>query len=68
MANRNQPMTDREYVDAGGQLCPFCGSTDISAGEIEVQGRSAWQQVDCGACEREWTDEFTLTGFEGVPK
>ena len=47
-------------------LCPHCGSNDISGGFIEVDGDSAWQEVSCSTCEKEWRDVYKLTEVEDV--
>lgn len=59
-------MTNEEYVACAGQVCPFCGSSDIEASTLNSEAREAWQTVRCRTCEAEWNDVFTLTSFERV--
>lgn len=51
------------YVAAGGSLCPHCGSRDVVGGCIEVDGATAFQAIQCQACESDWVDLYTLKGF-----
>jgi transposase-like protein len=59
-----KPMSQAAYVAAGGNLCPYCGSTDISGGSFTVDGPTAHQEVSCSECDEEWTDTYTLAGFQ----
>ena len=61
--------TPEQYAQGGGQKCPNCGSTNISAdGSLEADSRIAWQTVNCEACDHSWTDEYTLTGYSNLQK
>lgn len=57
------PMTDAEYVAAGGQKCPFCGSDAIEGGLDLKEGRHLYIQANCVTCGEFWTDAYTLTGY-----
>lgn len=61
-------MSDAEYVACAGNLCPFCRSSDIeSQGKPEVdEGGSAGQRVKCNTCDREWSDEYRLVGWQAL--
>jgi DNA-directed RNA polymerase subunit RPC12/RpoP len=52
------------YLKAGGVKCPYCGSDDIKGGFIEVIWESAYQPVRCLACDKRWTDVYTLTRID----
>ena len=53
------------YLNEGGSRCPFCNSDQIEgAGSFEYESGSIWQYVRCLACDREWTDVYTLTDVE----
>jgi hypothetical protein len=56
-----------DYMNAGGNKCPFCGSRDIE-GKGETNSDSDWHtnEVRCNACGAEWNDVYTLTGVEGT--
>lgn len=41
--------------------CPFCGSCDITVGEMRLALRSINQSVHCGRCNRQWTETYVLT-------
>lgn len=56
-------MTSAEYVANGGICCPFCGSTDIEGGGVDIDVGGASQAIFCNECEAEWTDHYTLSGY-----
>jgi transposase-like protein len=57
-------LTEEEYIDNGGVLCPYCKSKDIEAvGPVDLDGSYGVQRVVCSECEKEWSDCYTLTGF-----
>ena len=50
----------KKYLDAGGVLCPYCGSEDITAEPMESDGNEAWCDVSCKNCEKTWKDIYHL--------
>jgi len=44
-------------------LCPYCGSEELSGGTFEQDDNYGWRDVICRACKRKWQDLFTLTGI-----
>jgi Zn ribbon nucleic-acid-binding protein len=56
-------MTNDEYIQEGGTVCPFCKSYDIQGQEVNIDAGSAWQDVSCNKCGHEWQDTYTLTGY-----
>jgi len=42
-------------------VCPFCGSTNISAEHAEFEWDSGSRPVACEDCNKEWVEEFTLS-------
>ena len=61
-------QTNHEYIDNGGTLCPYCRSYNIAGDHIQVDAGSAWQDVRCDDCGKEWQDTYTLTGFADTNK
>ena len=59
-------MTPEQYTACGGVRCPFCNSHDIEAGSTTVEQGKIYQDVECNACGKEWTDEYKLTGYVEV--
>lgn len=47
-----------KYIANGAGVCE---SSDISGGQVEIDGMVAWQEVDCAACGAEWQDIYRLT-------
>ena len=57
-------ITNKEYVDYGGNHCPVCLSSDIrSAAQMQHDATNCWQDCKCDNCDAEWTDEYNLTGY-----
>jgi formate dehydrogenase maturation protein FdhE len=52
------------YLDGESGHCPFCNDSDISGGQIQIEGAEAWQYVSCSACHETWTDIFKLVAVE----
>jgi len=52
-----------QYVDQSGALCPFCGSSNVEAQNLEMDGACAWSDCTCNDCNKEWKDEYALTGY-----
>jgi len=54
----------RRYLASGGRRCPFadCGSDDIEGGGLDMDDGGVWQDCECHACGRSWTDDYDLTG------
>jgi len=50
----------KEYLK-NPNVCPFCGSTNITAEHAEFDGNSASRPVACEECNKEWVEELTLT-------
>ena len=54
----------KEYLQADGRRCPYCGSKDIDAESFNSGGDQAWQRIDCRDCDKSWHDIYTLTDME----
>lgn len=57
------PMSQAEYARTGN-CCPFCRSTEITGGSITITEVGACQEVSCDDCDKEWTDTYSLIGYE----
>lgn len=58
-----EPMSDAEYVERKGGICPFCRKDTIEGGPIEVDGDTCTQEVDCLSCGESWHDVYVLNGY-----
>ena len=57
-------MTDIEYTDAAGNLCPKCEGDNVEGVDgMQVDSGVAIQGVKCNDCEATWDDLYTLTGY-----
>ncbi len=59
-------LTDSQkkvYLKGGGVKCPFCGSTDITGGFVEIEEGGAFQKVSC-PCGRSWIDVYSLVDIK----
>ena len=59
-------LTDKEKADYldDSQFCPYCGSSCIDGGFVQVDGKSAYQTIVCHQCSKEWNDIYILTIIE----
>lgn len=57
------PFDKAKYL-ASPSKCPYCGSADITGQQIDIESRQATQPVTCNACEKQWTDIYTLIDVE----
>lgn len=46
---------------AAKNLCPYCESSDIEGEEVDIGPGEASQYVSCSDCEKNWTEQYTLT-------
>ena len=51
------------YVQSGGTSCPFCGSSDITGGDREINDGLVSQEVECETCGNYWQDMYKLYGI-----
>ena len=54
----------KDYIVKGGLHCPFCGSSEITAGVFE--GEATGQRVECENCHKEWWDIYKLVDIEEI--
>jgi transcription elongation factor Elf1 len=60
-------LTSDEYVLKEGMTCPSCGHTGCVEGErLDVDASGAWQNCSCNSCGAEWTDSYTLSGYDNL--
>jgi len=50
----------KQYVQAGGVKCPFCGSEDVEGGSMDVDTGYVSQEVTCLECDSTWNDLYKL--------
>jgi transposase-like protein len=46
------------------ERCPFCGSWNIGGGMVDINIDGAQQHVICHACNKLWTDIYSLVDVE----
>ena len=57
-------MTQEEYINKAGQLCPVCKSPAIKTmGEVDTDDDYAWQRIQCSNCSNQWDDTYKLVGY-----
>lgn len=57
-------MSQEEYLEHEGNWCPNCSKNgELQAGNIEVTGMIAFQQIVCLSCQATFTDELQLIGY-----
>jgi hypothetical protein len=50
----------QDYIDGGGNRCPFCGSDNIEGGDREADGGIVSWSVLCLDCSAYWHDLYKL--------
>ena len=60
-------LTQLEYIDTGGLLCPYCQSNDIISKGLETDLGTAYvASVSCKNCNKMWRDVFVLDRYEPI--
>lgn len=55
---------EKDYVKKGFAHCPFCKSSDIDGESVNIDGKTAIQDIGCLNCGAQWTDVYKLTGID----
>lgn len=50
-----------QYLKDGGTLCPFCRSNDLSTDNMQIDGGTMTEDIECLNCGEQWQDSYTLT-------
>lgn len=58
------PEQKEKYLNENAAICPFCNSSDISGGSVNIESMTAWQNVSCSSCGEHWRDVYTLSFVE----
>jgi formate dehydrogenase maturation protein FdhE len=59
-------LRNDEYVQNGGNLCPYCHGEGITSSSAEFDGRDCWRPAKCDSCGAEWNDLYELVSYELV--
>ena len=61
-------LTQREYVDQQGMLCPVCQGSNLRTSEEGLQETTGFRNVACHDphCGYSWTEAFVLSGYENL--
>jgi len=57
-------LTEQQHAENEGGYCPFCNDNNIVGSELNIEGGVITQDVWCNECNKEWTDIFTLVGYQ----
>ena len=64
MKEKNDWVLDKELVieRIQYQKCPYCGAEreDLDYGNVEIDGKEAYQVVDCMICENHFTEVYSF--------
>ena len=55
---RKPAVTSATADTTDWENCPQCGSGDIEGGNIQIEGKEAWQPVSCYVCGTSWTEVY----------
>ena len=53
-------INKKTHIKKKGLICPFCESSSIQGGFIEIEEGKAIQQMGCVDCEAKWQDIYEL--------
>ena len=53
-------INKKTHIKEKGLICPFCESSSIQGGFIEIEEGKAIQQMGCADCEAKWQDIYEL--------
>ncbi len=56
-------MTEFEYVETKGVLCPACRSEDMELYDTQWDNAVVFGYVQCLSCKVSWTEFYDLTGY-----
>lgn len=61
-----EPMSDAEYVDGDGEICPVCRAAvrpdQKELAEDPEEGRAEFR-VECKECEERWIEVYVLDSY-----
>jgi len=56
-------MSEEEYVNNGGNLCPVCESDTTQTGEKAFETVVLFWEMDCFNCGANWDERYELVGY-----
>ena len=60
-------LTEKEYVNSFGLVCPNCQSGAIeSINSVTIHMGCATQPYMCNVCNATWDDQYTLDGYSNL--
>jgi len=61
-------MTQEEYQQTNGDLCPNCRSGNVNGSEVCYPGISnaMYAERKCFDCQEKWQEKFKLVSYEGL--
>ena len=57
-------LNKKAHIKGKGLSCPFCGTSSIQGGFIEIEEGKALQGMECTECEAHWQDVYKLIDME----
>ncbi len=67
-ANTTLTAANIATYDADPNRCPACGTAEIAAGPMQVDGKQAYSEVLCCACGAGWRDQYAFSGISTAPE
>ena len=57
-------VTQEEFVELGGFLCPYCQHDRPSySGDYTSEENIIWAKAKCGKCGKAWEEKHVLAGY-----
>ena len=52
------------YIESGANICPYCEKHQLMEGQADFNAVTAWRNIACHFCGKEWTEAFELVTIE----
>ena len=57
-------ISQKDYREAGGAICPYCGSDNVFGDSMEdYEGNCISQFRGCSECDATWYATYELSGY-----
>jgi len=60
------PLSNQEYVNILGAVCPNCYNKDVDGGCLRIDDGVASAEVWCNVCNAVWIDDYKLVGYSDL--
>ena len=66
MPKPKKPMTNKEFLQHKGEVCPNCRSCNVDADTVDHDGSIGYGNCNCMDCGATWVDNWKLSGYSDL--